>query len=211
MSIRHIRTRGDPVLNMRCKPVKRFDTLLVQLLDDMAETMYAAPGVGLAANQVGVSLRVITVDIGEEIFRLVNPKIVSRQGSEVALEGCLSVPNLWGEVERAAQVVVKAQDETGKWRRIEAQGFLARAFQHEIDHLDGKLFVDRALNLVGPEDLARAEEPEEPANPAITGELTPATGGLTPISQLDVGNRLSVPDADANRLSNADAKLVESL
>jgi len=169
MAVRQIKLRGDPVLKRRCAPVKRFDTLLVQLLDDMVETMYASRGIGLAANQVGISQKVLVVDIGEGPHRLVNPRIVSREGTTVAVEGCLSVPQLWGEVERAHRVVIKAQDEHGHHRRIEAEGMLARVFQHEIDHLEGRLFVERATRLLEADEVT-PEEVEGQAPPPSPGE-----------------------------------------
>lgn len=150
----------DPILRKKAKPVREFGPLLKRLTEDMAETMHRAPGIGLAAPQVGDSRRVIVADIGEGVIPLVNPKILAQEGSAWDTEGCLSFPNLYGEVERAEKVTVKAQDESGKWKRIEAEGLLARVFQHEIDHLDGILFIDKAVNLreILPEQIEAAQQ-----------------------------------------------------
>ena len=142
-----IRLLGDPVLRQKAEPVDEIDDDLRRLMDDMMDTMYAADGVGLAAPQVGVSRRVIVVDIREQDtppFALVNPEIVERS-EEVARdeEGCLSIPGLKDIVERPARVVVEGLDRDGNPRRIEAEGLLARVLQHEVDHLDGILFIDR--------------------------------------------------------------------
>ena len=124
-----------------------FDERLQQLVEEMLATMYAAPGIGLAAPQVGVSLRVIVLDLGQGPICMANPRIVHRQGQQVGIETCLSIPDLYGEVERAQRVVVEGQDPQGRALRMEAEGLLARCFLHEIDHLDGVLFTDRALRL----------------------------------------------------------------
>ncbi len=151
MAIREIRILGDPVLRARAEPVAVVDDDVRTLIDDMLETMYAADGVGLAAPQVGVGKRVIVVDVRDPDappFALVNPEIV--QASEEldrGEEGCLSIPGLREIVERPASVVVEGLDRDGKPRRIEATGLLARALQHEVDHLDGILFIDRVSPL----------------------------------------------------------------
>ncbi|GBD41739.1 Peptide deformylase 1 [bacterium HR39] len=145
--ILRIRTYPDPVLRRRAVPVEGVDERIRRLLDDMLETMYAAPGIGLAAPQVGESLRVIVADVSEEKnapLRMVNPEITWRsQTTAVAEEGCLSLPEIYGEVERPEAVEVRYLDETGAERTLRAEGLLARCLQHEIDHLDGVLFVDR--------------------------------------------------------------------
>jgi len=133
----------DPVLRRPAKPVERVTKRIQKLIRDMADTMYAANGAGLAAPQVGVSERVIVADAGDGLVALVNPRIVSSSGSEVDVEGCLSIPNVTVYVERAAQVEVEGWDERGKTVRIKAEGLLARALQHEIDHLDGILIIDK--------------------------------------------------------------------
>jgi peptide deformylase len=146
--LRSIVRYGTPGLQSKAAPVESFDADLNRLIDDMVETMYAAPGVGLAAPQVGVPLRVCVIDLsvgkrGGELFALVNPEFVARDGMQLEDEGCLSVPGFTATVPRPARVVVRALDRTGAERTIEATGLLARALQHELDHLDGRLFLDR--------------------------------------------------------------------
>lgn len=135
---------GDPVLRRIAHPVKEVNDNIKKLLNNMAETMYHAKGVGLAAPQVGISKRVIVVDIGEGLFKLVNPEIVASSGIQDGAEGCLSLPDVVGNVKRSERVTVKALDENGDEVTIEATGYLARAFQHEIDHLNGIIFTDKA-------------------------------------------------------------------
>lgn len=147
MALRRIRKHPDPVLRKKAKEVTKFGPLLDQLVEDMAESMYAAPGVGLAAPQVGISKRVIVVDVDKTLITLINPKIQEIREKEVGIEGCLSFPNLYGDVDRSLIVTVKFQNLKGRWEKLEAMGLLARAIQHEIDHLDGILFIDRAVNL----------------------------------------------------------------
>lgn len=158
MAVRPILTSEHPVLREKARRISRVDASIVRLLDDLAETMYAAPGIGLAANQIGVPLRAIVVK-GEEKhhYALVNPEIVRAEGSQVGYEGCLSIPGWVGEVERAETVVVKGLNRRGKEVRIKSSGWTARAFQHEIDHLDGILFTDRLTSLA---TLQRVEELE---------------------------------------------------
>jgi peptide deformylase len=149
------------VLHQKARKVARVDTSIQRLLDDLAETMLDAPGAGLAANQIGVPLRVCVVKGDEnQIWGLVNPVLVKTAGSQVGFEGCLSKPGWVGEVERFEAVVVKGQNRHGKEVRIKSTGFTARAFQHELDHLDGILFTDRLTSL---DTLRRIEElqPEE--------------------------------------------------
>ena len=139
---------GEPVLKEVCAPVERIDKKLKHLLDDMAETMYAKEGVGLAAPQVGVPLRIAVIDVDKKkLYELINPVITEREGNVVGSEGCLSFPGLFGEVERAEKVRVEYTNRYGKKKFVEADGLLARALQHEIDHLDGKLFIEIAKNL----------------------------------------------------------------
>ncbi|WP_371369245.1 Peptide deformylase 1 [Sporomusa rhizae] len=139
-----IKKAGNKVLKEIAAPVGKIDRKIKQLLDNMAETMYAADGVGLAAPQVGVSLRIVVIDIGEGLLELINPEIVSKEGSETDTEGCLSVPGMYGEVERYASVTVEALNRSGKKFRVNGSGLLARALQHEIDHLNGILFIELA-------------------------------------------------------------------
>ena len=135
---------GDPVLRQKCAEVARIDKKLLRLLKDMAETMYAADGVGIAAPQVGVLKRVVVIDVGDGLFEMINPVITKREGSAVNGEGCLSVPDYEGEVERAEFVVCEYTDRTGKRMQVETDGLLAICIQHELDHLDGILFIDKA-------------------------------------------------------------------
>ncbi|MDX1661270.1 MAG: peptide deformylase [Gemmatimonadota bacterium] len=145
--IREIRFLGDPVLRRKTTPVERFDAELESFVEDLIETMYDAEGVGLAAPQVGDTRRVTVIDVGiardgSEAIPLVNPEIVSEEGRVDSEEGCLSIPGIVETVERAAKVEVEYRDVTGETRRITAEGLLGRALQHEIDHLEGILFID---------------------------------------------------------------------
>ncbi|HHT26863.1 MAG TPA: peptide deformylase [Firmicutes bacterium] len=142
-----IRKDGDPVLREKAKQVPKVTKRIQKLLNDMEETMYAADGVGLAAPQVGVSERVVVIDVGDGPLHLINPEIIEAQGRDIDSEGCLSFPGVYGYVERAARVKVSYMDRGNKEKRLEATGLLARALQHEIDHLDGILFVDKATQL----------------------------------------------------------------
>lgn len=143
MALRRVTKMGEPVLRKVCKPVTKFDEKLAQLLDDMADTMYEADGVGLAAPQVGMLKRAVIVDVGEGIIELINPEIIETSGEQTDIEGCLSVDNINEEVTRPYFVKVKAQDRNGNEFEIAGEELLARAFCHEIDHLNGILFVDR--------------------------------------------------------------------
>ncbi len=152
MAVRPIVKWGDPVLHRPSPPVGGIDGTIQKLLDDMVETMYAAPGIGLAAPQIGVPLRLIVIDlsVGEDksqLLKLVNPEFVSKEGEQRHDEGCLSIPGFGGSPARPTRVVVKGLDPEGKERVYEGTELLARAFCHEIDHLDGLLFVDRLTPL----------------------------------------------------------------
>ena len=143
-----IKTAGDPVLKQICTPVEKIDKRFRKFLDDMAETMYASDGVGIAAPQVGVTVRACVVDVDKKSrYDLINPVITMREGSVVDNEGCLSCPNLFGDVERAEKVRVEYLNRFGKKKTLDADGLLARCIQHELDHLDGKLFIDIAKNI----------------------------------------------------------------
>lgn len=139
---------GDPLLRQRSEEVKRIDKKLHRLLKDMADTMYAADGVGLAAPQIGQLKRMVVIDVGEGLMELINPVITKKEGSVVGGEGCLSVPDYEGEVERAEYVECEFTDRSGKRLLVQAHGLLAIAIQHELDHLDGVLFIDRAQSIV---------------------------------------------------------------
>ena len=143
MAIRNVVKMGDPVLNKKCKKEVDFDERLHELLDDMAETMYENDGVGLAAPQVGIIRRAVVVDVGSGLIELINPEIIESSGEQTDPEGCLSVEDYIGDVTRPNYVKVKAQDRNGKDILVEGTGFLARAFCHELDHLEGILFVER--------------------------------------------------------------------
>ena len=132
---------------LRCpsRPVTEITPRILTLLDDMAETMYAADGCGLAAPQVGVLRRVVVLDVGDGLVELINPKIIATEGEQCESEGCLSVPGEWGITRRPAKVTVRAQDRHGNWFEMTGEGLLARCFCHEIDHLDGKLFIDKGI------------------------------------------------------------------
>jgi peptide deformylase len=158
VGVRPILNFDQPVLREKAKRVSRVDTSIQRLIDDLAETMLAAPGAGLAAPQIGVPLRVCVVKGDEnQIWALVNPEIVKHDGVQVGYEGCLSYPGWVGEVARYETVVVKGRNRRGKEVRIKSSGFTARAFQHELDHLDGILFIDRLTNL---DTLRRVEDLE---------------------------------------------------
>lgn len=163
MAIRTIIKKGDPVLNKVCHPVTKFDGKLADLLDDMKETLADAGGLGLAAPQIGILRRaVIVVDDSGEMLELVNPEIIDRRGEENGLEGCLSVPGLWGYVTRPTWAKVRAQDRHGNWFEAEGNGVTARCFCHELGHLDGHLYTELCEKLYTNEDLDRmAEEQEE--------------------------------------------------
>ncbi len=160
MALRNILTEEDPTLRKVSRPVTKFDDRLHELLDDMAETLEDARGVGLAAPQVGILRRVVVVDVGEEILELINPEIISESGEQTGLEGCLSVPGKYGIVTRPNVVKVRAQDRFGAWYEAEGEELIARAFCHELDHLDGHLYVDKMERFLTQEEL------EELANEA---------------------------------------------
>lgn len=145
MGIRKIVTLGDDALRKHCKPQEKFDRRLATLLKDMADTMYKAEGVGLAAPQVGILRRVAVVDVTEDhsgLLELVNPEIIERDGEQTGREGCLSVPGRQGVVTRPMKVKVRFQDRSGETYELETEGFEARAVCHELDHLDGRLYID---------------------------------------------------------------------
>ena len=145
MAIRKIVELGDPVLRKKSRRVEKFDKREWMLLKDMAETMYDADGVGLAAPQVGILKRMVVIDVGEGLIELVNPEIVAAEGSCVGIEGCLSVPGRRGKVVRPEKVTVRAQDRSGEPIEVTGEGFLAMALCHELDHLDGIVYVDKMI------------------------------------------------------------------
>lgn len=145
MALRNIVELGDPILNKKSRTVENFDSKLAMLVDDMKETMYNKNGVGLAAVQVGILKRVVVIDIGEGPIELVNPEITMAEGEQISQEGCLSLPNKWATTKRPQKVQVKAQDRTGKWHVYTGEDLKAKAFCHEIDHLDGILFTSHII------------------------------------------------------------------
>lgn len=158
MAVRPIRKVPEPVLRQKSKQVGSLDGSINRLIDDMLETMRLANGVGLAAPQVGVPLRVIVIGIpGEREIVLINPQIVRRSGERVILEGCLSLPGYNGQVKRSMKVSVKGRDRNGKEIRIKAEGLLAQALEHEIDHINGVLYMDRLVGMTEPQKI----EPEK--------------------------------------------------
>ena len=171
MTLRKIVTLPDPVLKRKARPVQKFDKNLQTLLDDMVETMRGAPGVGLAAPQIGLSERIIVIEYYEreedeqveeapkKVWTVINPEIIKASEEKLmGVEGCLSIPGLVGEVERHAEVQVKGQNRHGKPMKVKAKGWLARIFQHEIDHLNGILFTERATHIWKPQEEVDAEQ-----------------------------------------------------
>ena len=158
MAIRRILTADEPILRERTKRVSTFDASLHRLLDDMLVTMRDAPGVGLAANQIGVPLQVAVIELEDKVTELINPEIVRTSGEVIDWEGCLSVPGFVAEVHRHAKVTVKARDRHGREFRVKGTELLARALQHEIDHLNGTLYIDHLESL---EELVRVSESTE--------------------------------------------------
>jgi len=152
MAIREIRKTPDEVLYKKSREVTDFDERLHTLLDDMADTMYEANGVGLAAVQVGILKRAVVIDVGDGIMELINPEIIETAESQTGTEGCLSFPGQWGIVTRPNYVKVKALDRFGKEQILEGRELLARAFCHEIEHLDGHAFIEKVEKFVNPDE-----------------------------------------------------------
>ena len=154
MAIRNIMNyKTDDILRKKSRTVEKIDSRIIMLLNDMAETMYKANGAGLAAVQVGILKRLVVIDVGEGLIKLINPKIVSSFGEQQETEGCLSIPGIYGTVKRPEQVEVSALNEKGDSIKLKGTGLLACAFRHEIDHLDGILFIDKA----SPESLYNSD------------------------------------------------------
>lgn len=148
MAIRQIRYAGDPILRKVSREVTEINDRIKTLLEDMVETMYEYDGVGLAAPQVGILRRVVVIDVGEGPIKMINPEIIEQEGESVDIEGCLSIPNRSGTVKRPEKVKVRYLDENGVEKTLEGTGFLARAICHEVDHLNGILFVDKMIEEV---------------------------------------------------------------
>lgn len=163
MAIRNIITEEDPFLHKKCRPVEKFDRRLGTLLDDMADTLQEANGVGLAAIQVGVLRRVVVIDVGDGkgVRELVNPMILEKSGEQESMEGCLSIPGKWGITKRPKRVKVRAQDRNGKFFEYEGEDLLATASCHEIDHLNGILFLAHVVRMLTKEELEHMRSSED--------------------------------------------------
>ncbi|MCX7842933.1 MAG: peptide deformylase [Clostridia bacterium] len=153
MAIREIRKDGDEILRKKAKEVDVINDRILTLLKDMADTMYEADGVGLAAPQIGVLKKVVVIDAGEGLIELINPRILEQSGEQLYIEGCLSIPGIQGEVKRPQKVVVEALNPKGERVRIEGEGLLAVVLCHELDHLDGVLFKDKVVRFIEKEEL----------------------------------------------------------
>ena len=158
MAIRNVLIEGDETLRKKSREVTQITPRMRTLIEDMAETMYAAEGVGLAAPQVGILRRIVVIDVGDGLVELINPEIISAEGAEVGAEGCLSVPGRRGTVERPTKVVVRALDRKGRQIEFTAEGFFARAVCHELDHLDGVIYVDKMIEDVTDQMMKDSEE-----------------------------------------------------
>ena len=153
MAILNIVKEGDPTLRKVCRPVTEITPRIIQLLDDMTETLIDSNGAGLAAPQVGILRRIAVVDMDDGIVELINPEIIATEGEQEELEGCLSVPDVWGITHRPAKVTVKALNRNGEEFTVTGEDLDARCFCHEIDHLDGHLFTDKAIHILTPEEV----------------------------------------------------------
>jgi peptide deformylase len=172
VAVLDIRVLGDPVLRERTAPTGSVTDKLRALITDMFETMYAAEGIGLAAPQVGRGDRVFVMDVDDNPLAMINPEIIESEGSERAEEGCLSIPEIFGDVDRATRIVARATDIDGKIFEVEMTGLAARCVQHEIDHLDGKLFIDY-MSLIKRKFTARKWEKEAANYPGFIRKLEP--------------------------------------
>lgn len=157
MAILNILKEGDETLRKKCRPVEEITPRILQLLDDMHDTLAKAQGVGLAAPQVGVLRRIVIVEIDGIKYEMINPEIIATKGKQEEIEACLSVPDQYGLVKRPAWVKVRATDRNGNVYEAEGEGLMARCFCHELDHLDGTLYIDRAIEMYGPDDIEDAE------------------------------------------------------
>lgn len=159
MAIRTIVKNGDPILRKVCRPVTEFNERLWTKLDDMAETMHSADGVGLAGPQISYLRRAVVIDVGDGVVELVNPELIKKsKKTQYVQEGCLSCPNQWGMTTRPQKVRFKAQDRYGEWYEMDAEDLFAQAVCHEIEHLDGKLFIDIVEEWLKPEDIQQEEK-----------------------------------------------------
>ena len=154
MAILNIVKEGDPTLRKVCRPVTEITPRIIQLLDDMQETLIDSNGAGLAAPQVGILRRIAVVDMEDGIVELINPEIIATEGEQEELEGCLSVPDVWGITDRPQKVTVKALNRFGEEFTVTGEDLDARCFCHELDHLDGHLFTDKAIRILTPDEVA---------------------------------------------------------
>ena len=161
MAILNIIKEGDPVLRKKCRPVEEITPRILQLLDDMHETLEKAQGVGLAAPQVGVMRRIVIVEIEDKKYEMINPEIIETKGKQEEIEACLSVPEKFGLVKRPQWVKVRATDRNGKVYEVSGNGLMARCFCHELDHLDGTLYIDKAKKMLYPDEDGYYEEDED--------------------------------------------------
>lgn len=158
MALRYIRKKEDPVLRKKAASVSRFTPQLLELIDDMIETMFEAEGIGLAAPQVGISKSIIVVRNEDKVLEIINPEVIKGEGEDLDFEGCLSFPGVYAEVPRFNRLGVKGMNRAGKSITITAQGLMARVLQHEIDHLNGIIMIDKALRLLTPEEIKKINE-----------------------------------------------------
>ncbi len=158
MALRNVINKNDDILRKKCRTVEKFDGRLHMLLDDMAETMYKAAGVGLAAPQVGILRRAVVIDVGEGLVELINPVITEAKGSQRDIEGCLSCPGEWGFVERPMNIIVEAFNRHGEEVTYKCSEYFARCVCHELDHLDGKLFIDIADEMADPDSIEEEQQ-----------------------------------------------------
>ncbi|MBQ1206154.1 MAG: peptide deformylase [Clostridia bacterium] len=157
MAILNIIKEGDSVLRKKCRPVEEITPRILQLLDDMHDTLEKAQGVGLAAPQVGVLRRIVIVEIEDKKYEMINPEIIETKGKQEEIEACLSVPEKFGLVKRPQWVKVRATDRNGKVYEVSGNGLMARCFCHELDHLDGTLYIDKAIEMYDADDIEDAE------------------------------------------------------
>lgn len=157
MAILNIIKEGDPALRKKCRPVEEITPRILQLLDDMHDTLEKAQGVGLAAPQVGVLRRIVIVEIEDKKYEMINPEIIETKGKQEEIEACLSVPEKYGLVKRPQWVKVRATDRNGKVYEVSGNGLMARCFCHELDHLDGTLYIDKAIEMYDADDIEDAE------------------------------------------------------
>ncbi len=158
MAYRQIRKDGDEVLRKTSKPVDTIDKKILALLEDMADTMYRADGVGLAAPQIGILKRMVVIDVGDGLYEMINPVILEQSGEQDGMEGCLSIPGIMGKVKRPMNVTLRYTDRNGESVTIEASEFFARAICHELDHLDGILYKDKAYKMYTEKELEEMQE-----------------------------------------------------